>query len=66
MELVAQGRWIERMRGEMENLRDPDSMRRLPFCTVYVLFADLEKHYFHAQNADRALIGLPPMKAPHE
>ena len=62
MELVAQGRWIELMRTEMENLRSPDDVRRLPFCTVYVLFADLEKHYLYAQNADRALIGLPPMK----
>jgi len=61
MELVAQGDWIDRMRKEMESLRDPEMMRRLPFCTIYVLFAGMDEAYERCQDEDRAIIGLPPM-----
>jgi hypothetical protein len=45
----------------MKAMRSSLSLRDLPLCHYLVVYTDLSYLYDAAVNADRALLGLPPL-----
>lgn len=56
MELVARGEWVAAMRGELKSMRNPETIRDLPFCVVFILYSNVEHYYEEAQREDLELL----------